>query len=238
MASFVFVHGSWHGAWCWDKLVPLLRDAGHEALAIDLPAHGEDRTSAFRASLARYSKRVLEAVAACSQKPIVVGHSMGGMAITKAAMDAPGEAAALVYVCAFVPLPGESVAGLAREDPGSLIVDSTRIGARGISVIPEAAADLFYNECSEEVAAWAIERLCSDPWRPLIEKLTGKSIPVLPRAYIECTEDRAVSLERQRSMASRTPFDEVVTLETDHSPFLSMPAEFAHLLDGLVKLVG
>ncbi len=238
MASFVLVHGSWHGAWCWEKVVPQLSDAGHEVIAIDLPAHGEDRTSPWLVSLGAYSRCIQRAVAGCAQKPILVGHSMGGMAITRAALDAPGEAAALVYVCAFVPLPGESLAGLGRQDPGSLVLASARIGLRTIHVRPEKATPLFYQCCSQEDAARAIERLRPDPWLPMLQKLKGKSVPVLPRGYIECTEDQAISLERQRAMVSRTPFDQIATIETDHSPFLSTPDELVRVLDGMAQLAG
>jgi pimeloyl-ACP methyl ester carboxylesterase len=44
MSTFVLVHGAWHGAWCWYKVVPRLRQAGHEVIAPDLPSLGRDRT--------------------------------------------------------------------------------------------------------------------------------------------------------------------------------------------------
>src|SRR5262245_38816966 len=37
---FILVHGGFHGAWCWDRVVPELEKLGHEALALDLPGHG------------------------------------------------------------------------------------------------------------------------------------------------------------------------------------------------------
>ena len=48
MAHFILVHGAWHGAWCWYKVVPLLRAAGHRVDAINLPGHGIDRTPRCR----------------------------------------------------------------------------------------------------------------------------------------------------------------------------------------------
>lgn len=236
MSSFVLVHGSWHGAWCWEKIVPRLRDLGHEVKAIDLPAHGEDQSSPYLASLGSYSKRVQAAVEQCSQKPILVGHSMGGVAITKAALDYPGGVSALVYLCAFVPLPGESLMDLVRQDRSSLIAASAVMRPSGIRIRPENAKELFYNQCTEAVAAWASERLRFDPWLPLFQKLPARTLPVMPRGYIECTEDQSISLHRQREMASRIPFDEVSTLETDHSPFLSVPDQLVKKLDDMTKL--
>src|SRR5438132_1148919 len=46
-AGVVLVHGAWHGAWCFDRVLPRLRDAGVDAVAIDLPGHGEDAAACF-----------------------------------------------------------------------------------------------------------------------------------------------------------------------------------------------
>lgn len=236
MASYVLVHGSWHGAWCWEKLICRLRDCGHEVTAVDLPAHGEDRSSPLRASLGSYSKRIQCAVERCAEKPILVGHSMGGVAITMAALDAPGAVSALIYVCAFVPLPGESLMDLVRQDRASLIADSASFRPSGIRIRPENAKQLFYDRCSSADATWATERLRPDPWLPLFQRLPARSLPVMPRGYIECTEDKSISVDRQRTMAGRIAFDEIATLETDHSPFLSAPDLLAQGLDDMSRL--
>lgn len=161
---------------------------------------------------------------------------MGGIAITMAALDAPGAASALIYVCAFVPLPGESLMDLVRQDRASLIADSTSFRPSGIRVRPENAKQLFYDRCSFADATWATERLRLDPWLPLFQRLPARSLPVIPRGYIECTEDKSISLDRQRAMAGRIPFDEVTTLEADHSPFLSVPDVLAQGLDDMSQL--
>jgi pimeloyl-ACP methyl ester carboxylesterase len=55
MATFVLVHGAWHGGWCWHKIVPLLEAKGHRVLAPDLPGLGEDHTPLADLSLAGFS---------------------------------------------------------------------------------------------------------------------------------------------------------------------------------------
>ena len=205
-------------------------------VAIDLPAHGEDRTSPLRVGLGSYSRRVQAAAAGLEEKPILVGHSMGGMAITRAALDAPHLVSALVYLCAFVPLPGESLLELARQDPSSRFPGSTLFRPAGVRIQPERAREVFYNGCSDADAAWATERLRPDPWLPLLQKLGGRALPELPRGYIEGTQDQAISVSRQRSMASRVSFDATTTLESDHSPFLSAPDELAGRLHEMSQL--
>jgi pimeloyl-ACP methyl ester carboxylesterase len=62
MTTLVFLHGSWHAAWNWHKVTPLLDQRGHGSAAIDLPGHGRDRTPARRVTLAACVDRVLDAI--------------------------------------------------------------------------------------------------------------------------------------------------------------------------------
>ena len=78
MSTYVLIHGSWHGGWCWDKTVALLKEAGHQALAPDLPGHGQDKTPVAEITLARFVARVGEILEAQPEPVILVGHSMGG----------------------------------------------------------------------------------------------------------------------------------------------------------------
>ena len=52
--QFVLIHGAWHGAWCWEKVVPLLKEAGHQVHTIDLPGLGEDQTPISEVTLDAY----------------------------------------------------------------------------------------------------------------------------------------------------------------------------------------
>src|SRR5690242_8929821 len=98
MSRFVLVHGAWHGAWCWDKVVPLLEIKGHSAHAIDLPGHGRDLTPTAEVTLERYVERVCQALVAEPEPAVLVGHSMSGMVITQAAERCPEHIQMLVYL--------------------------------------------------------------------------------------------------------------------------------------------
>src|SRR3954470_22180640 len=98
--TFVLVHGAWHGAWCWEALLPELGERGVEALAVDLPSDDPD------AGLADYAATVLEAVGA-REDVVLVGHSLGGITIPLVAAQRPVRA--LAFVCALVPVPGASL---------------------------------------------------------------------------------------------------------------------------------
>lgn len=139
--AFVLVHGSWHGAWCWGLVEPVLHSAGHMTLAIDLPGHGlhARNPAAFLArpldpaafatepsalagiSIADYAAAVADAArrarAAGAARVVAVGHSMGGVPVTFAAAEAPELFDDIVYLAALAPTPGKPAgAYLAGED--------------------------------------------------------------------------------------------------------------------------
>lgn len=230
MSTFLLVHGSWHGAWCWERLAPLLEAAGHPAVAVDLPGHGADTTRFFRIGLGAYARRIHDVSGRLPEPPVLVGHSMGGAAITCAASRAPERYRALVYLCAFVPLPGDSVVALAREDVGSQVPESIRRRPLSVHIRPGAAEPLFYGCCSAEDATRAAARLRPDPALPLFQRLARGQRLTTPRFYVACERDRALTVGCQRAMASRAAIEQVVALDADHSPFYSAPGELARQL--------
>lgn len=232
MASFVLVHGAWHGGWCWDRVAPLLREAGHEVVAPDLPSHGGDPRSPLLIGLGDYSQRVRDAARACREPAIAVGHSLGGLSISQAAADEHALFSDVIYLCAFAPLHGDTVAGLARRDRESLVPRVTRRSMRGVGIASAGTDEVFFADCSPEDATWAASKLCVNPLRPLISRFKG-DLRGVRRGYIECIDDRAISVERQRAMAERAGVDIVASMQTSHSPFLSQPKELALVLDNV-----
>lgn len=79
MSTFVLVHGSWHGAWCWERIVPMLEEAGHRVIVIDLPAHGTDHTPLIEVNLKSYTDCLSSVLDKEPEKVILVGHSMAGV---------------------------------------------------------------------------------------------------------------------------------------------------------------
>lgn len=236
MSTFVLVHGAWHGGWAWEKLAPLLEGAGHGVVTPDLPGHGDDRTPPGEVSLDGYAERVVGALDSLEGPAVLVGHSMGGMVISEAAERRPDKIEVLVYLCAFLLPDGVPVSRIAQQDTEVPLARSVRADeGRGVLTIEPAAAagDVFYGECSEEDAAWATARLRDDPLTPFGTPVhvTEGNFGRVPRAYVACLRDRAISPSIQREMYTEVPCREVVSIDTDHSPFLSRPGELArHLL--------
>jgi pimeloyl-ACP methyl ester carboxylesterase len=230
----LLVHGAWHGAWCWAALQAELDRRGIASWAIDLPGHGVSAEPL--GDLAGDADAVVRALRAIGEDEVVlVGHSYGGGVITQAAARALDDAipiAHLVYVTAFAPDDGESVAGLSAALPPEeteLAALMHNNGDGTFSAGPsDAAVEVFYGHCTPEQAAAAVARLSRQAIASLVQPVAGDPRSRIASTYIVCTDDRAVHPYHQRLMAERC--GAVGELPTDHSPFMSMPAETAALL--------
>ena len=228
MARFLLIHGASHGAWCWHKIVDRLEKLGHEAVAIDLPSHGDDRTPPERITIHDYVARTLEAM---KNDTILVGHSLGGLTITLAAAAMPEKTRALVYLCAFVPPPGVPATKY-RPDAvtDALVAAQQRDPQRGVTVPnPDLAAEVFYSDCSGEDRAFALPRLSAQPIAIMTEVLEFDP-PRVPRHYIRCLRDRAVKPSYQRDICATWPAGTVHEMDCGHSPFFSAPDKLAEIL--------
>ena len=108
MSTFVLVHGAWHGAWCWDRLVPELEAHGHRTIAMDLPSDDEGMT------FDGYADAVCATLRGAGEDIVLVGHSLAGHTIPLVAARRPVKR--LVYLCSLVPQPGRSLRDQLGED--------------------------------------------------------------------------------------------------------------------------
>ena len=233
MSTFVLVHGSFHGGWCWDAVVARLTAAGHRVLAPDLPGRGSDARPLFALTLDDYATAIAGVVAAQPEPVVLVGHSMGGVVITSVAERVPERLERLVYVCAFLPANGQSLLDLATSDKESVLLRNLVIEAAAGThhVRPEGARESFYHDCSDADADAATKRLVAEPLAVVATPVATSAARFgrVPRSYVECTDDRAVGPSLQRRMHGAQPC-RVSSIASGHSPFLARPDELTRAL--------
>jgi pimeloyl-ACP methyl ester carboxylesterase len=226
----VLVHGSAHGAWCWDAVRDGLTAAGIQTHTLDLPLTGlHDDAAAVTAVLDSLPGPVL-----------LVGHSYGGAVIGEA--GAHDAVARLVYLAALIPDVGQSAAASMWSDaadpidaaghPTAASALATDDAGR-FSIPAEAAAAMFYNECDPEVAAKAAAQLRPQSLTSLQEVPTAFAWQTKPSTYVICTNDLTVAPDRQRGFAARCT--DSVAWASDHSPFLSHPNLVINLLTSMAR---
>jgi pimeloyl-ACP methyl ester carboxylesterase len=242
---FVLIHGGFHGAWCWQRLIPEIERLGHSAIAIDLPQHGE-RAQDPTSSVKERADAILEKL---ESGDVLVGHSGGGYDVTFAADRAPEKVRHIVYLAAGLPLEGctvlEATGGAAEQDGTGkqtvkrLMDDATgmlrfiRLNPQGRMVwtSKEGARDFFYHDCDDQTVEWAFSKLS-----PAAQGFNSETIHLtrfwqadLPRSYILCKQDHAKPHWMSTQVYQRLGVAPL-TIDASHSPFLSKPTELAALL--------
>ena len=278
---FVLVHGAWHGAWCYAHVSTALAERGHLSIARDLPAHGLHArfpasyfkrpldAAAFGAepspvantTLDDYASQVMQAVddayALGHGKVVLVGHSMGGLAITAAAEQMPEKIAKLFYLAAVMPASGVPGLDYVRapenegEMLGQLMLASPRVaGALRIDPHSDEAAyratvkrALFDDVPQAEYEALANLMSCDVPAAPFATAIptTAARWGSIDRHYIKCLQDRVILpalqqrfIDEADAFVSGNP-TQVHQLDSSHSPFVSQPAVLAGVLTDIAK---
>jgi pimeloyl-ACP methyl ester carboxylesterase len=218
--TVVLVHGAWHGAWCWDKVVAGLSAQRVPTIAVELPFDGIESDAA----------EARKAIARAGDRAVVVGHSYGGAVISQAASGLTN-VGHLVYLCAFMTGEDDDVGALMTKYPSPLLPHMRVVDGRTV-VDPAGAVDAFYGDCSKADIDAALARLRSIPG----VTLAGDKRPAwhdAPSTYVVCSEDRAIPPAAQREMASHATH--VVEWPTSHSPFVSQPQRVVDLLARLAR---
>lgn len=234
------IHGGWHGAWCWDRVAPLLERAGHEVSTLDLPGHGEDRTPAAEVTLEGYTDRVVAALDAQPEPVVLVGHSLSGTVISQVAERRPGKIEKLVYLCALLLPGGESAIEASQADGDSVVLQSAEVEEdRGrIILTEEGMKEALYHDCPEEDFERARRLISPQPLAPLATpvEVTEGNFGSVRRTYVHTTQDRAISPAAQEKMYAELPCEKVVSMATGHLPFFAAPEELSEHLDSLAEL--
>jgi len=234
MKTFILIHGSWHSAWNWHKVIPLLEKAGHKAIAIDLPGMGRDKTPIQEVKMKSTVEKICQLIDSQPGKVILVGHSKNGIMISQAAEYRPHKIEKLVYLAAYLIPNGKTQREYSIQDTEGVLKPYVTMheALHAHTLQPEIYKEGLYADCPDEITELAKILLSHEPVESGITplQLTDENFGSIPRVYIECTEDRAVTRFIQRKMYSETPCEKVYSLPTSHSPFFSRPKELVDIL--------
>ncbi len=232
--SFVLVHGAWHGAWCWQRVLPLLRASGATVHAVTLTGVGERaHLMGPGIDLHTHIQDVIGLIEAEEARNVVlVGHSYGGLVITGVAdrlqRDAPGTLAQLVYLDAVTPHPGESWSSQHTPQTRQARLDAAAASG-GIS-FPPPDASVFGLEGADR--DWVNRRQTPQPLAVYRQALAfdPARVAALPRSFIDCTEPALPTIAVMRQRVRSEPGWRVHELRTGHDPMVSQPQALAGLL--------
>lgn len=215
--NIILVHGAWADGSSWNKVIPILKNAGYRVIAVQLPLH----------SLADDVATVKRAIELFGGPTILVGHSYGGFVITNAAYNNP-IVTGLVYIAAFVPDEGESLSNFvdpSKLPQGLLVFDSGGFGYINPEMFPQAfAQDVNSTEA----------KIMATVQKPINQSVLGeKSGPPawkhLPTWYQVSESDHMIPPDAERQFANRINAT-TISINSSHASLVSHPDEIAQFI--------
>jgi len=222
MKAFLFIHGAWHGAWCWNRVIETLAKQ-HEVYATDLPGHGELFQPCQPLHLSDYVNHIIDFIEQSSVPVSLVGHSFAGFVISQVASLRPTKIQELIYINALIPKTGESFFSLSQSLKSTnlspyLTIDNQQ---STISISPlSILKDYMYNCSNPNHIKW--DSIQAEPLIPLTEplQLDPYVLSCIPKKAIIGRHDKTLLESDQIFMCERydIPYH---LIDADHCPFLS-----------------
>ena len=231
MAEVVVAHGAWSAGWAWKKLRPLMAERGHRLWTPTYTGLGErSHLAGPQVDLQTHITDIVQVLQMEDLADVVlVGHSYGGMVATGVADRAPERLQRVIYLDAFVPEDGDSVASLTGQTAKAM-----RAAAEdGWKAVPRAVPP----DTPRADLAWIAARRMSHPVECFVQPLALSGAGAgLPRHYIYALKaDERDTFGRFRQRALTTPGWTAHEIDASHNPHITVPDTLAELLDGIIS---
>jgi pimeloyl-ACP methyl ester carboxylesterase len=229
MATFVLVHGAWHGGWCYGRVARLLRSAGHDVYTPTHTGVGErSHLADYHVTLSTHIRDVVNVIEYENLSDVIIcGHSYGGMVITGVAAAIGERIKSLVYLDAFLPNDGQSLFDLIAPDMVNQFLSLVRSMGGRLPPIPAAAFNVNAKD-----AAWVDKTCVPQSLLTFTEgvRFTGKEAAVRNRTYILATGYDMGVFNRFYEQVKNDPKWRAQAVPCGHDVMLDQPEELAKLL--------
>jgi pimeloyl-ACP methyl ester carboxylesterase len=227
-APLLFVHGAWHGAWCWDEhFLDFFADRGYACYAPSLRGHGASpcRERLRWTSVQEYVGDVAETAAQLPTQPVLVGHSMGGFVIQKYLERHTAAGAILV---APVPPTGvlRATLHIARRHPIEFVRVHASLRLAPLVATPALVRDLFFSASTpdERVNTYQ-QRVQDESYRAFLDMLAldlvkTKQVNRVPMLVLGAEDDTIVSERQIRRTAAVYGTDAEIFRDMAHDMML------------------
>jgi pimeloyl-ACP methyl ester carboxylesterase len=238
--TFILIHGSWHNAWNWHKVTPLLEKEGHTVYAIDLPGMVRDKTPIENVKFDSTIQILCRLIDSIPGKVILVAHSKNGIMNSQLAELRSEKIEKLIYIAAVLVANGKCASDYFAQDQEEVLGPHITfdIKTQSSMLLPEIYKEGLYHDCDDDITEMAKVLLSNEPKESAkaVLKLTEEKYGRVPRYYIECTEDRAITPWLQEKMLQQMSCRKVYKLQSSHSPFFSMPDKLTDIICEIAKL--
>jgi pimeloyl-ACP methyl ester carboxylesterase len=227
--TFVLVHGTWHGGWCWRRVADALERKGHKVYAPTLTGVGErSHLLSKDVNLTTHVTDVVNVVKWEDLKDVVlVGHSSAGFVITQAAEQIGPSVASIVYLDAFVPQPGDNLISLANPGPRKALEDAVARGDLVAKPVPAAAFKV-----NEKDRPWVDAKCTPHPLAAVVEKITaaGAREKIARKTYIRAAGFESPVFDQTLARMKTAPGWKTYEVSSGHDVMVDMPDRLVEIL--------
>ena len=194
---------------------------------------GKDKTAIRDVKMHSTVEKVCNLIDSIEGKVILVGHSKNGIMISQAAEYRPNKIEKLIYLAAYLIPNGKTQSEYSSQDVDGILKPYVTMHPelKAHTLQSEIYNEGLYHDCDASITELANLLLSHEPIEsgniPL--QLTEKNYGNVPRFYIECTEDKAVTPFIQQKMYTETRCEKIYKIKTSHSPFFSQPKELCDI---------
>jgi pimeloyl-ACP methyl ester carboxylesterase len=227
--TFVLVHGAWHGGWCWRRVSDLLEKKGHKVFAPTMTGLGErSHLIGGKIDLATHVTDIVNVIKWENLNDIVlVGHSYGGVIISGVAEQMRDAIGSIVFLDAFVPANGDTLAAKASQPVREAIAGLVEKGETAMKPVPAAVFRV-----NEKDRAW-VDAMCTPhPVATLTDKitLTGARERIAKKAYIRAKAYPSVPFDGFYDALKTNSAWRVYELPSGHDVMVDMPDRLTEIL--------
>ena len=227
--TFVLVHGSWHGGWCWSRVARILRQHGHDVYTPTLTGLAE--RSHLMSGLITLDTHITDVVNVIRweslENIVLVGHSYAGFVISGVAERAPSAISSIVFLDAFLPENGQRVVDMS---PPELRATSLAAAAKNEVSRPVPPAKAF--GVNEKDQAWVDAKMTPQPtlvsMQPIV--LTGAREKIGKKAYIRATSFANAKFDEHLAKLKGDQAWGTFGVPCGHDVMVDMPDKLADIL--------
>jgi pimeloyl-ACP methyl ester carboxylesterase len=230
VATFVLVHGAWHGGWCWSRVAERLRTHGHRVFTPTLTGLGE--RSHLNDRDIRLTTHVDDVVNVIRWEGlddvVLVGHSYGGVVISGVAEQVEDKIASIVFLDAFVPEDGQAMRDIVPAPSVQRWHEHITADGRWIAAMPAE----FFKVVTDADRAWVDAKCVAHPYATFLDPLplSGARERIAKKTYIRATIYNSPAYRAYYDRRSADPSWRAYEIESGHDVMVDAP-------DGLVKIL-
>lgn len=227
--TFVLVHGTWHGGWCWRRVADALEIKGHKVYAPSLTGLA-DRSHLLNkdVNLTTHANDVVNLIKWEDLKDVVlVGHSSAGFVITLAAEQIGPQVASIVYLDAFVPKASDSLISLANPGPRKALEEAVARGDLVAKPVPSAVFNV-----NEKDRAWVDAKCTPHPLAAVVEKVSaaGAYEKIARKTYIRATGTKSPVFDETLAKMKAMPGWKTYEVASGHDVMVDQPDRLTEIL--------